>query len=108
MSKQNMDHASIIEAWEQTHRPKRSRSRLSDHDTLIRQKIDEGYTQQAVVDLLSALGCRTTHQNISRYLKCNTKELRSHNKKMVDNSKNVEIVKPTSDFSQFKEKMQGG
>jgi hypothetical protein len=108
MGKQPMNHASIIEAWERTHRPKRSRSRLSDYDTLIRQKIEEGYTQQAVVDLLFDLDCPTTHQNLSRYLKRNPKVSSDHSKKSVEHSTNVERTRPTSGFSQMKEKMQGG
>jgi hypothetical protein len=112
MEKQPMNHASIIKAWEQTHLPKRSRSRLSDYDILIHKKIEEGYTQQAVVDLLSALDCPTTHQNLSRYLKCNPKVSSDHSKKTVEhsatNATKVEKTKPTSGFSQMKEKMQGG
>lgn len=112
MSQQNIDHASIIEAWERTHCPKHSRSRLGDHDVLICQKIDEGYTQQAVAELLSELGCPTTHQNLSRYLKRKSKEVTRPAGKSSDgttiSSTKIEAPKHMSDFSQIKEKMGDG
>jgi len=63
------DEEAIIRQWEQTHHPNTHKSRLDRYDILIREKIEAGYTQQAVAELLTALGCSTTHQNLSRYLK---------------------------------------
>lgn len=103
-----IDQASIIEAWEKTHKPKRSRSRLSDHDRLIRSKIDVGYTQKAIVELLSALGCITTHQNLSRYLKRTADKGKTH----ISNTATIgtlssESKKPISGFGEMKKNLQG-
>jgi len=62
-------HDEIIAQWEKSHRPKQHRSRLSDHETVIREKKAEGYTQQSIAELLCKFGCITTHQSISNYLK---------------------------------------
>lgn len=90
----------IIREWEQSHRPRKKWSRLNEFDGLIRQKIDEGYTQQAVVELLEKLGCYTSHQNLSRYLK------RHHaSGKKVLPQQGVDR-QPKSAFGELKQKMQ--
>lgn len=63
------DQEAIIREWEKTHRPSKHKSCLTRFDALIRKKIEAGYTQQSVAELLTSLGCSTTHQNLSRYLK---------------------------------------
>lgn len=65
----SIDKEAIIREWEKTHRPSKRKSCLNRFDTLIREKIEAGYTQQSVAELLCTLGCSTTHQNLSRYLK---------------------------------------
>lgn len=99
----NADQEAIIREWEQTHTPSRSRSRLKDYDAQIRQKIDEGYTQQAVTELLAALGCKTSHQNLSKYLK-------KHGLSTVKVQKNEpssSAASLKSGFSQLKQGMRG-
>lgn len=63
------DHEAIIREWEKTHRPNKRKSALHMFEALILEKIEAGYTQQAVAELLCSLGCTTNHQNLSRYLK---------------------------------------
>jgi arginine repressor len=97
------EQETIIKAWEETHCPQKKRSRLSEFKILISQKIDEGYTQQSVVDLLVALGCQTTHQNLSRYLKKHD----SKGKKAVQfNGDNKAQSSQKSAFSELKQKMR--
>ena len=103
-----IDQASIIEAWEKTHKPKHSRSRLSDHDGLIRTKIEEGYTQKAIVELLDVLGCITTHQNLSRYLKRTADKGKTHiSKTATIGTQSSESKKPISGFGEMKKNLQG-
>jgi transposase len=99
----NDDQEAIIREWEQTHTPSRSRSRLGNYDAQIRQKINEGYTQQAVTELLSALGCKTSHQNLSRYLKKNADSTAKIQKNETDTSK----ASFKSGFSELKQGMRG-
>lgn len=93
----------ILREWEQAHYPRKKCSRLSEFDKLIRQKIDEGYTQQVVVDLLEALGCKTSHQNLSRYLK---KHHSSGKKTAQVNSDNQLQSSQKSTFGELKQKMR--
>ncbi|MDP3587257.1 MAG: hypothetical protein Q8R58_04325 [Sulfuricurvum sp.] len=99
----NDDQEAIIREWEQTHTPSRSRSRLGNYDAQIRQKINEGYTQQAITELLSALGCKTSHQNLSRYLKKNADSTAKMQKNETDTSK----APFKSGFSELKQGMRG-
>ena len=69
-----LSHDEIIAHWEKSHKTKKHRSRLSDYETIIREKIVSGYTQQSIAELLSRLGCMTTHQSISHYLKSHPEE----------------------------------
>jgi predicted transcriptional regulator len=101
------EQEAIIKAWEQIHRPKSSRSKLRDYDTLISQKIEQGYTQQAIANLLNALGCTTSHQNLSRYLK---KRL-GHSEKDVRSTASSSKAKPQEDihisgYARIKKMMQ--
>lgn len=95
------DQEAIIREWEKTHRPSKRKSCLTRFDALIREKIEAGYTQQAVAELLCSLGCSTTHQNLSRYLK---KHILNHG-----NSKK-ESIKPVTEsksaFSDLKSKIR--
>jgi len=103
----NPEHEAIIKAWEQTHRPKSSRSKLRDYDMLIIQKITEGYTQQAIAELLNALGCTTSHQNLSRYLKKRLGLSKQGSTTPAQSEKNkTSETTHTSGFSRIKEMMQ--
>jgi hypothetical protein len=79
------DYEAIIREWEKTHRPSAHKSKLDEYDILIREKIEKGYTQQAIAELLCSLGCQTTHQNLSRYLKKHSKKNNTSTKPSIKN-----------------------
>jgi hypothetical protein len=79
---------------------------LGEHDTLIIQKITEGYTQQSIAELLNALGCTTSHQNLSRYLKKRLGFSRQGSSTPARSSSKFSETAHTSGFSRIKEMMQ--
>ncbi len=95
------DQEAIISEWEKTHRPSKRKSCLNRFDALIREKIEAGYTQQAVAELLCSLGCSTTHQNLSRYLK---KQMPNRNSTRKESSTSTSSSK--SGFGTLKEQIR--
>lgn len=97
----SQEQEAIIREWEKTHRPNKRKSALNRFDDLIREKIEAGYTQQSVAELLCSLGCSTTHQNLSSYLK---KQMPSHNPKRKESGTSASASK--SSFSDLKNKIR--